>query len=553
MIARDAALAHQRVLAAIHEHDLARDEHDRAAAALAVLVGERQAAERARDLAGQSLAAARAAVLAIVPAALHPRLEAPGPALVAELAAAVEAWRAAEAAADAATRARVEHRAAAAAIAAGDADVRHAADEAGAAAARATAALAELCAERAPLLDGAATAERAAALEAAVAEADAAATFAERDAGAAATAHAAAVATSVAAAEAAHQAEQLARTAAAAVAAGLAQLGLDEDAAEAALAIAPAALAAGRAHLAELDRAVVAARARLAELDAQAAALAAAAPAVLAALPPTAPALASPAAAPASPATASPAALGPDAPASLSPASPTLPPLELDDDAAWQAAADAATADAATAADRLAELTARRRADDDAGVRHRAASLARARFEARAEPFEQLDALIGSADGKGLRDFAQSLTLEALLAAANQHLDELAPRYQLERVPARDLELQVIDREMGDEVRSLASLSGGETFLASLALALGLSSLSAGGTTVRTLLVDEGFGTLDPHTLDVALAALDALRATGRQVGIVSHVPGLEERVGATVEVRPVGGGRSIVAIHGPR
>ncbi len=155
--------------------------------------------------------------------------------------------------------------------------------------------------------------------------------------------------------------------------------------------------------------------------------------------------------------------------------------------------------------------------------------------------------------GKLLRAFAQSLTLDTLLGLANQHLDELAPRYQLERVPGEDLELQVIDRDMGEEVRSLASLSGGETFLASLALALGLSSLSTGGTTVRTLLVDEGFGTLDPITLDTALAALDTLRASGRQVGIVSHVPGLDERVGATVEVRPVGGGKSVVAVHGPR
>ena len=173
------------------------------------------------------------------------------------------------------------------------------------------------------------------------------------------------------------------------------------------------------------------------------------------------------------------------------------------------------------------------------------------------ETFEQMsqefDVSIDYLFNESLRQFAQSLTLAALLRAANQHLDELAPRYQLARVPRHDLELQVIDRDMGDEVRSLASLSGGETFLASLALALGLSSLSAGGATVRTLLVDEGFGTLDPHTLDTALAALDALRATGRQVGIVSHVPGFDERVGATVEVRPIGGGKSIVAIHGPR
>ena len=204
------------------------------------------------------------------------------------------------------------------------------------------------------------------------------------------------------------------------------------------------------------------------------------------------------------------------------------------------------------AADHVASITARRRADDAARALHARADTRIDRFDLDAAPFEQLDLLLGSADGKRLRDFAQSLTLEALLRAANTHLDELAPRYQLERVRHKDLELQVIDREMGDEVRSLASLSGGESFLASLALALGLSSLSAGGATVHTLMVDEGFGTLDASTLDTALAALDALRASGRQVGIVSHVPGLEERVGATIEVRPIGGGKSVVAIHGP-
>lgn len=156
---------------------------------------------------------------------------------------------------------------------------------------------------------------------------------------------------------------------------------------------------------------------------------------------------------------------------------------------------------------------------------------------------------IGSHDGKLLRAFAQSLTLDTLLELANHHLDELAPRYQLERVPRYDLELQVIDRDMGDEVRAVQSLSGGESFLVSLALALALSSLAAGSVRVRTLLIDEGFGTLDPATLDGALAVLDALQATGRQVGIISHIPGLLERVGAHVKVVQRGSGRSDVVV----
>ncbi|HUS32168.1 MAG TPA: SbcC/MukB-like Walker B domain-containing protein, partial [Kofleriaceae bacterium] len=160
-----------------------------------------------------------------------------------------------------------------------------------------------------------------------------------------------------------------------------------------------------------------------------------------------------------------------------------------------------------------------------------------------------LGEVIGSHDGKAFRSFAQSLTLDALLAVANSHLEELAPRYQLERVPKHDLELQVIDRDLGDEIRSVQSLSGGESFLVSLALALGLSSMSAHDVRVRTLLIDEGFGTLDPATLDTALAVLDELQSTGRQVGVISHVPALVERVRAHVRVSPKGGGRSEVVI----
>lgn len=218
------------------------------------------------------------------------------------------------------------------------------------------------------------------------------------------------------------------------------------------------------------------------------------------------------------------------------------------------AEAKAALATAGAEADRIAgavgALAEQLRADDVARARRARASAALAAFDEAALPFTQLDALIGSADGKRLRDFAQSLTLDRLLVAANRHLDELAPRYQLERVGGLDLELQVIDRELGDDVRAVASLSGGESFLVSLALALGLSSLSSSGVEVRTLLIDEGFGSLDLATLETALAALDALRASGRQVGIVSHVPGLDERVPARVVVRALGGGRSAVEIR---
>lgn len=167
-----------------------------------------------------------------------------------------------------------------------------------------------------------------------------------------------------------------------------------------------------------------------------------------------------------------------------------------------------------------------------------------------AERWLVLDSLIGSADGKKFRTFAQSLTLDGLLAYANQHLRDLAPRYRLERVPQHDMELQIVDADMGDEVRGTSSLSGGETFLVSLALALALSSLAARDVRIDTLFVDEGFGSLDPVTLDVALSALDSLQATGRQIGVISHVRALADKVGTQVRVERVGGGRSRLIVH---
>jgi len=205
---------------------------------------------------------------------------------------------------------------------------------------------------------------------------------------------------------------------------------------------------------------------------------------------------------------------------------------------------------AVTAADHhAAALAATLAADADARRRRGEALSTFAAAERAAEIDRVLGQVIGSHDGKLFRSFAQSLTLDQLLSVANSHLEELAPRYQLERVPKHDLELQVIDRDFGGEVRSVQSLSGGESFLVSLALALGLSSMSAHDVRVRTLLIDEGFGTLDPATLDSALAVLDELQATGRQVGVISHVPALLDRVRAHVRVTPRGGGRSDVSV----
>ncbi|CAK0762862.1 DNA repair protein SbcC/Rad50 [Gammaproteobacteria bacterium] len=222
---------------------------------------------------------------------------------------------------------------------------------------------------------------------------------------------------------------------------------------------------------------------------------------------------------------------------------PTLAVTEVD------AALEQARQKEATMQEDLANVQLRLRSDDQR--RSQSAELLTA-CEAKEQEWrrwEILRELIGSADGNKFKTYAQSLTLEVLLTHANRHLEDLARRYRLARVPGAELELQVIDRELGNEIRGVHSLSGGETFLVSLALALGLASLSSQTAQVESLFIDEGFGSLDPDTLDIALAALDALQAQGRKVGIISHVPALTERIGVQVRVQALGNGRSRVRI----
>lgn len=168
----------------------------------------------------------------------------------------------------------------------------------------------------------------------------------------------------------------------------------------------------------------------------------------------------------------------------------------------------------------------------------------------QAAVWAELNGLIGSASGHKFRVFAQSMTLDLLLAHANHHLRDLAPRYRLERVPDEDLALQVVDRDLGADVRSVASLSGGETFLVALGLALGLASLNSDTTRVDSLFIDEGFGALDPDSLELVLSALDALHAQGRQVGLISHVPSVAERFETRVQISPAGLAQSRVRVE---
>jgi exonuclease SbcC len=165
----------------------------------------------------------------------------------------------------------------------------------------------------------------------------------------------------------------------------------------------------------------------------------------------------------------------------------------------------------------------------------------------------RLSELIGSSDGKKFRNYAQQFTLDLLLGYANSHLAQLARRYRLERVanPAGpSLGLMVRDQDMGGEVRSVNSLSGGESFLVSLALALGLASLSSNRVRVESLFIDEGFGSLDSETLRVAMDALDGLQSMGRKVGVISHVQEMTERIATRIVVQPSGAGSSSVTVQ---
>jgi DNA repair protein SbcC/Rad50 len=158
--------------------------------------------------------------------------------------------------------------------------------------------------------------------------------------------------------------------------------------------------------------------------------------------------------------------------------------------------------------------------------------------------------VIGSADGKKYRNFAQGLTFERMVQMANHHLHRMTDRYTLMRDSSQPLSLNVVDHYQGDGVRVTRNLSGGESFLVSLALALGLSQMSSRNVRLDSLFLDEGFGTLDEEVLETALSNLSALHHEGKRIGVISHVQALKDRIGTKIMVLPESGGRS--CLEGP-
>ncbi|MGI6139535.1 MAG: AAA family ATPase [Candidatus Hydrogenedentales bacterium] len=162
--------------------------------------------------------------------------------------------------------------------------------------------------------------------------------------------------------------------------------------------------------------------------------------------------------------------------------------------------------------------------------------------------WDNLHELIGSADGKKYRNFAQGLTFEMMIGHANRQLQKMTDRYLLIHDDVQPLELNVVDSYQAGEIRSTKNLSGGENFIVSLSLALGLSHMASKNVRVDSLFLDEGFGTLDEEALDTALETLAGMQQDSKMIGVISHVPALKERIGTQIQVIPQTGGRSHIS-----
>ena len=198
----------------------------------------------------------------------------------------------------------------------------------------------------------------------------------------------------------------------------------------------------------------------------------------------------------------------------------------------------------------LAALKMRQQEHERAALLLREKTEAFSRQQRECARWSALHELIGSSDGKKYRNFAQGLTFEIMIGHANRQLVNMTDRYLLVRDEKAPLSLNVVDNWQAGEVRSTRNLSGGESFIVSLALALGLSHMSSRNVRIDSLFLDEGFGTLDEDSLETALATLAGLQQTGKLIGIISHVPVLKERIATHIQVIPLNAGRS--ALSGP-
>jgi len=171
--------------------------------------------------------------------------------------------------------------------------------------------------------------------------------------------------------------------------------------------------------------------------------------------------------------------------------------------------------------------------------------------ESQYKRWSDLNYLIGSADGNAFRTFAQGLTLNRLIEYSNRHLKQLSDRYVLQRPNAHSLTLNIMDTYQANTLRPTHTLSGGESFLVSLSMALGLSDLAGNNIQLESLFLDEGFGALDDETLETALNAIERLNHSGKMIGVISHIESLKERIPVHIEVSKIAGGVSRLDIRG--
>ncbi|MBH2002005.1 MAG: AAA family ATPase [Moraxellaceae bacterium] len=164
--------------------------------------------------------------------------------------------------------------------------------------------------------------------------------------------------------------------------------------------------------------------------------------------------------------------------------------------------------------------------------------------------WNKISSLIGDSKGKDFRDLAQQYNLDILLEYANQQLSMLSQRYTLKRLD-NSLSLAIIDHDMDGETRSVASLSGGESFLTALAISLAIANMASGSMKIESLFIDEGFGTLDASSLHMVMNALDQLQSQGRKVILISHIQEMHERIPVQIQVQPLGSGSSRIEVVG--
>jgi exonuclease SbcC len=165
-------------------------------------------------------------------------------------------------------------------------------------------------------------------------------------------------------------------------------------------------------------------------------------------------------------------------------------------------------------------------------------------LEKEFQKWSRLNELIGSAKGDKFQKFAQEITLKSLVSLANRHLSKLTDRYQLD-LKEGVLEIEISDLYLSGNRRGINTLSGGETFLVSLSLALALSDLASSKVEINSLFLDEGFGTLDENSLEIVLSALNSLQNSGKTVCVISHVKALKERIPTQIHIKKVGNGKS--------